>query len=97
MPLWAFEFTAPDLDLKDRRSQQRNLGRSSHEIKTRRIGHYRKLERKVFQLLTASKRVSEMKTEKRCFSGVKRFEESMGNRGKEMEAVLLKTQGSEEA
>ena len=38
-----------------------------------------------------------MKTEKRCFSGVKRFEESMGNRGKEMEAVLLKTQGSEEA
>lgn len=76
MPLWAFEFTAPDLDLKDRRSQQRNLRRSNHEIrKPRRIGHYRILERKVFQLLNATKRLSEMKTEKGSCSSVDGFEE----------------------
>lgn len=76
MPLWAFEFTAPDLDLKDRRSQQRNPRRSNHKIrKPRRIGHYRILERKVFQLLNATKRLSEMKTEKGSCSSVDGFEE----------------------
>ena len=38
-----------------------------------------------------------MKTEKGCCSGVNGFADQIGKRGEEMEAVLLKTQESEEA
>lgn len=38
----------------------------------------------MFQLLNATERLGKMKTQKRCFSAVNRFEEWMGKRGEEV-------------
>lgn len=73
------------------------MRKQHQDRKTSRTRCYRKLERNTSCLLNTIKRLRRIKREKGFFSGVNRFEEGMGKRGEEMEAVLLKTQESEEA